>query len=741
MNTTMHQMTEWRRLRAELLPLLQARAVSEAHLSTASRLAVLFGETRTLVILALALALRAPGTGSMRTDLLGPSALDLKAEWNLQELSADALRILALEGRREWLALVRSSPAVMCVSSGGQPEITEVRPFVCTSDGHLYVHRYWQYEQQIAAHLVGLAGTRHEWTPNRSVTGLRSLTSWLRASLSPGVQSGTTELSSAAEQNLAKEPDAQDVAVATGILSSLLVLTGGPGTGKTSTVRNLITALHLGHHGERPLRVVVAAPTGKAAARVKESLGVGLDHWSAGLEGAMRRPDSLPDHEVIRRIRVAIESQPCLTLHRLLGWQRRDPSRFRHDRLNPLPYDVVIVDEASMVDALLMAKLLDAIPPDARLVLMGDRNQLSSVDVGTVLGDICLSALTSTGGIGVAGARADVRALLGMRALADTPVARPVAECTVELLQSHRFDAEKPIGQLALSIQSGSACWADQTPSTSLRAVDGVVFVNPMAGARPVQEPRWKLEQRVYRLAAGTLLQEAAISGYADYMTHMRSLRASFDSEVFEGKSAAPATPITQHEVALRQAFSALNQYRILCSHRDHPWGVVSLNEQLSRLIREEIRRSGSRSAQTDDESRPVRAREWWHGRAIMVLRNDYSLQLFNGDVGITLGEGSSAVVVFPSEQGGFRTLAPAMLPEHETAFALTVHKSQGSEFTRILLVLPPGVTELLTRELVYTALTRAKTGAAIYGSPESFDAACARRVARASGVRELLER
>ncbi|MBU6163048.1 MAG: ATP-binding domain-containing protein, partial [Myxococcales bacterium] len=132
---------------------------------------------------------------------------------------------------------------------------------------------------------------------------------------------------------------------------------------------------------------------------------------------------------------------------------------------------------------------------------------------------------------------------------------------------------------------------------------------------------------------------------------------------------------------------------------------------------------------------------EWWHGRAIMVLRNDYSLQLFNGDVGITLGEGSSAVVVFHSEQGGFRTLAPAMLPEHETAFALTVHKSQGSEFTRILLVLPPGVTELLTRELVYTALTRAKTGAAIYGSPESFDAACARRVARASGVRELLER
>ena len=739
MNTTMHQMTEWRRLRAELQPLLQARAVSEAHLSTASRLAVLFGESRSLVILAFALALRAPGTGSMRTALLGPSAFEVKAEWNVAELSADVSRALATEGRQEWLDLVRSSPAVMCVSSGGQPEITEVRPFVCTSDGHLYVHRYWQYEQQIASQLIRLAETRHAWTPHSAVTGLRSLTSWLRASLSPSVQGGATDLSIAAEQNLAREPDAQDVAVATGVLSSLLVLTGGPGTGKTSTVRNLITALHLGHHHDRPLRVVVAAPTGKAAARVKESLGVGLEHWSAGLEGAMRRPDSLPDHEVIRRIRLAIESQPCLTLHRLLGWQRRDPSRFRHDRLNPLPYDVIIVDEASMVDALLMAKLLDAIPPDARLVLMGDRNQLSSVDVGTVLGDICLSAQASTG-IGVAGARADVRALLGMRAPAETAVARPVAECTVELLQSHRFDAEKPIGQLALSIQRGTARWADQTPSTSLSAVDGVVFVNPMAGARPVQEPRWKLEQRVYRLAAGTLLQEAAVSGYAAYMTQMRSLRASFDSEVSEGKSAALATSITQHEVALRQAFTALNQYRILCSHRDHPWGVVSLNEQLSRLIREEIRRSGSRSAKTDDESRPVRAREWWHGRAIMVLRNDYSLQLFNGDVGITLGEGSSAVVVFPSEQGGFRTLAPAMLPEHETAFALTVHKSQGSEFTRILLVLPPSVTELLTRELVYTALTRAKTGAAIYGSPESFDAACARAVARASGVRELLE-
>jgi len=740
MNTTMHQMTEWRRLRAELQPLLQARAVSEAHLSTASRLAVLFGESRSLVILAFALALRAPGSGSMRTALLGPSAFEVKAEWNVAELSADVSRVLATEGRQEWLDLVRSSAAVMCVSNTGEIGNTAARPFVCTWDGHLYVHRYWQYEQQIASQLIRLAETRHAWTPHSAVTGLRSLTSWLRASLSPSVQGGATDLSIAAEQNLAKEPDAQDVAVATGVLSSLLVLTGGPGTGKTSTVRNLITALHLGHHHDRPLRVVVAAPTGKAAARVKESLGVGLEHWSAGLEGAMRRPDSPPDHEVIRRIRLAIESQPCLTLHRLLGWQRRDPSRFRHDRLNPLPYDVIIVDEASMVDALLMAKLLDAIPSDARLVLMGDRNQLSSVDVGTVLGDICLSAQTSTGGIGVAGARADVRALLGMRASAETPVARPVAECTVELLQSHRFDAEKPIGQLALSIQRGEARWADQTPCTSLSAVDGVVFVNPMAGARPVQEPRWKLEQRVYRLAAGTLLQEAAVSGYAAYMTHMRSLRASFESEVSEGKSAALATSIPQHEVALRQAFTALNQYRILCSHRDHPWGVVSLNEQLSRLIREEIRRSGSRSVQTDDEGRPVRAREWWHGRAIMVLRNDYSLQLFNGDVGITLGEGSSSVVVFPAEQGGFRALAPAMLPEHETAFALTVHKSQGSEFTRILLVLPPSVTELLTRELVYTALTRAKSGAAIYGSPESFDAACARAVARASGVRELLE-
>lgn len=740
MNTMMHQVTEWNRVRTELLPLLQVRVLSEAHLSTALRLAALFGESSTAVVLAFAMAMRAPSAGSMRVGLLDPALLDARAMATATGIPVELSRLLAASGRREWLRLVSLSPAVTSLHGKAASGSTDVRPFVCTEDGHLYVHRYWQYEQQIAAHLVRLAAARHEWNPRGAVTGLRSLTAWLRASLSPNVQNGGAELSAAAEKNLANEPDAQDIAVATGVLSSLLVLTGGPGTGKTSTVRNLITALHLGHTGGRPLQVVVAAPTGKAAARVKESLGIGLENWAEGLEGAMRRPDRGPDHEQIQRIRSSIESQPCLTLHRLLGWQSRDPSRFRHDRANPLPYDVIIVDEASMVDALLMAKLLDAIPSGARLVLMGDRNQLSSVDVGTVLGDICLSAQSGTG-IGTAGDRADVRALLGLRAATQSPMARPVAECTVELVQSHRFDAEQPIGQLAASIQKGKAQWHDYPQAISLKAADGVYFVKPMVGQQELLEPNWKFEQRVYRISAGTLLYEGARSGYESYLKQMRRIRQlTTKPEKASTGGSADASPPVISDVELKLAFQALNQYRILCSHRDNPWGVIALNEQLSRLIRDEIRYLGAESVPAVDEGRAVRSPEWWHGRAIMVRRNDYSLQLFNGDVGITIGEGSSAVVVFPSEQGGFRTLSPAMLPEHETAFALTVHKSQGSEFTRILLVLPPTITELLTRELVYTALTRAKTGAAIYGSPASFDAACARGVARASGIRELLE-
>jgi exodeoxyribonuclease V alpha subunit len=453
------------------------------------------------------------------------------------------------------------------------------------------------------------------------------------------------------------------------VLRALAVVTGGPGTGKTTTVLAVLALLveQALARGEAPPRIALAAPTGKAAARLAESVVSG--------RARLALPPDVSTH-------VPAEAT---TLHRLLGWQPRTPTRFRHDAAHPLPYDVVVVDESSMVDLALMAKLLDAVPSHARLVLLGDRDQLASVEAGTILADVC--------GDGDVPCSAEWSARLAtLRASAPSSSAIPasaapssaIADCVVRLRVSRRFHDDGGIGALARAINDGDAARAlavledDDTGQVVWEPSDGGA---DRAALAPVR-----------RLALPAYRQSVTLDG--------------------------PAA-----------ALAALDRFRVLAAHRAGTVGVAGLNG----AIVEALAREGTLP-------RDAAGARWWHGQPVMVTENDHALELYNGDVGVVLRDGASGLRVwFRASDGGVRALAPARLPAHETVFAMTVHKSQGSEFDEVVLVLPPRPSPVLTRELLYTGVTRAKSKVTVVGSAEVLRAGIAERVQRASGLREAL--
>ena len=511
-------------------------------------------------------------------------------------------------------------------------------PLVIEEGRWLYLRRYWQHERRLAELLrarVGLVEDSTQSTPLRaaldrlfgSVEGIN----WPR------------------------------VAVEVALLTRFTAIVGGPGTGKTSTVVKLMAALveQAFDRGMGAPRFLLLAPTGKAAGRLIESI-----------RAAKERIDC-PS-----RVRADIVEEAA-TIHRALGFVPGHPAGVRHDLESPLPADVVIVDEASMVDIALMRRLVEAVSPRARLVLLGDRDQLASVEAGAVLADLTtFSAADYSHEL-----RDRIVRVFGTE-LPGTPGA---ARCTirdhvVELVESHRFGRDSGIGSLARAIRRGDGEGA--LALLHAPSVDDVRLLPPAPqGGLPVP------------------LRSAVVPGYR------------------------PVVSAASPEAALE----ALSTFRVLCAHRQGPAGVVGANLAVESCL----------------VAAGWLERGTMVGRPVLITRNDYALGLFNGDVGVVWvrsGE-DSARVFFPDPASGVRSVSLARLPPHEIVFAMSVHKSQGSEMDQVAILLPDVGSPLLTRELVYTAVTRARTRVTLYGSDGAVRAAVARRVQRATGLAELLWR
>jgi exodeoxyribonuclease V alpha subunit len=578
--------------------------------------------------LAAALASNATQSGNVCVDLETIAGKPLPKH---EEQPADSACAPDLS---DWVNALKQSTVV------GEPG--DFRPLVLDHADRLYLYRYWRYEQHVAELLkIFAASDLRDFDAAILRDGLSRL-------FSPQGSDGF---------------DWQRLAAVTAILRRFSLVTGGPGTGKTSTVLRIL-ALLLAQPGHERLRIALAAPTGKAAARLKEAVKQSKDTLEVSPEVLARIPEE------------------AFTLHRLLGFMPGS-RRFRHDQANPLPFEMIVVDEASMVDLPLMAKLLDAVPPDARLLLLGDRDQLASVEPGAVFGDIC-SVAEAAGWSAAFQER--IEPYLGVLPTSPNGGGRLRDSMTV-LRRSYRFGAESGIGQLSRSIQAGDRDAANQL--LNARSLPDVVWeeVSDVSALQKRLE-RWILE---------------AYSG---------SLQA-----------ASPA-----------EAFTLFVRSRILCAVRQGPFGVAFINQ----VAEETLARKGL-----------VRLRGgWYQGRPVMINRNDYQVRLFNGDIGIAW-EGAPRAqsglapldVVFPSESGEMRRILPSRLPEHETVYAMTVHKAQGSEFDSVLLILPDQAAAVLTREMLYTAVTRARKRVEIWARRDVIEASIEKRVARNSGLREALTR
>ncbi len=506
-------------------------------------------------------------------------------------------------------------PAAFCAALEASPltgDGDEATPLVLRGQ-RLYLRRYFDYQRRLAAEIRA----RAEPVPDVDVTLL---------------ESGLERLFGGCEES----SGAQRLAAAVAVRRRLAVIAGGPGTGKTTTVVKILALLQEQAlaGGGRPARLLLLAPTGKAAQRLGEAIAAQLD--------------GLPCSAEVR----SLIPREASTIHRALGYQARQPTRFVHHRARPLAVDAVVADEASMIDLALMTKLVEAVPRRARLILLGDRDQLASVEAGAILGDICAAENTSS-----------------------------VADSLVELRHSHRFGADSGIGALARAVNAGDA--------------DEALAL--LAGERAMPHGQVTLADLDERDPLAGALGNAVRDGF--------------------GPALAADSP------AERLARSG--RFRILCAHRRGRLGVEAMNQQVQQHLQAHglLRIDGP----------------YYDGRPILVTRNDHQLRLYNGDLGVVLCEPDGPRVWFQGPGSEPRAVRPARLPPHETVFAMTVHKSQGSELDRVAVLLPERATPILSRELIYTAISRARQRVDIFGGEQVLRQAIARRVQRASGLTEAL--
>ncbi|MCW2592118.1 MAG: recD [Mycobacterium sp.] len=559
----------WRRAvgaRGLLAAFNEAAVIDSADVLVAQRLSAMANETDERVMLAVALVVRGLRAGSVCLDL------------RLVESQVDVAD-LPWPAKDDWLEAVWASPLLEA-------------PHVLRRQEHLlYLDRYWREEEQVADDLRAMVSRR----------GVESA-----ADIERLFPSGYEEQRGAAEIALSQR---------------VTVLTGGPGTGKTTTVARLL-ALFAGQAGSGSrLRIALAAPTGKAAARLQEAVQLEIDKL-----------------ELVDQRRLA--GLQATTLHRLLGSRPDTSSRFRHHRGNRLPHDVIVVDETSMVSLTMMARLLEAVRPQSRLLLVGDPDQLASVDAGAVLADL----------------------VDGLGASDGSPV--------VALQTSHRFG--ESIGALAAAIRTGAADTALEVLRAGGDHIEWIDAADPAVPLRKVLLPQ------------ALALRQAAVLGDAG------------------------------------AALATLDEQRLLCAHRRGPYGVQHWNHQVERWL-------------TESTGEPIWS-DWYAGRPVLVTANDYGLGLYNGDTGVTVAgqDGLRAAIATAGEPRAFAT---SRLPDLETMHAMTVHKSQGSQASEVTVLMPPVESRLLTRELFYTAVTRAKTMVRVVGSADEVRAAIERRAVRATGL------
>ncbi len=476
--------------------------------------------------------------------------------------------------------------------------------------------------------------------------------------------------------------DWQKVACAVALRARLSVITGGPGTGKTYTAARLLALLLALHPDGSPLRVALAAPTGKAAARLKQSIDDALTRLPVPADAGLYL------NALIARM------GPARTLHSLLG-ARPDTRQFRHHAANPLDVDVLIVDEASMVHLEMMDALLQALPSTARLVLLGDKDQLASVEAGAVLGDLCQDA--AAGRYSAATAQF-VQHAAGQTLASEWVVPDPapvLAQQTVMLRQSRRFKGA--IGQLALAVNRGDSA----TARACLGGSDNGV-------ASPVLALQPSSPQAICALALGA----AGKPSHADYLRLLQTGPAVQGAEVSS----------ESHAQWVCSVLKAFERFRILCAVHQGDWGTQALNAAVQKALADAglLRIQG----------------EWYVGRPVMVTRNDAQLGVFNGDVGVVLPNSEGKPKVWFLDGEALRSVSVMRLAQVDTAFVMTVHKSQGSEFEHTALVLPPGGAEVLSRELVYTGITRAREHFTLVEAEAGLlEAAIHRPSVRASGL------
>lgn len=558
------------------------------------------------------------------------------------ELAAKVWQAAGAPENEAWSAILSRFPVI---GDGTQPT-----PLVLQQQ-RLYLQRMWHYEG-IVADFIGSA-------ENRRITLDETTLPETLNTLFPPTAS--------------HDIDWQKVAVAVAATRRVAVISGGPGTGKTTTVAKLLATLVKLSAGQR-LRIQLAAPTGKAAARLTESLGQASRTLPLSEEERRRFP------------------QEAVTLHRLLGAQPNSQKK-RYHRENPLHLDLLVIDEASMVDLPMMAWLIEALPPSARVIFLGDRDQLASVEAGAVLGDLCRFAE-----MGYSTSRAQQLSQLCDLHLtgSEIPNAPLLRDSLCLLRKSYRFANHSSIGGLAYAVNAGEG-------RNALRLLQRKEGLHGQVSHYPLAQPD------DYQ----TLLQQG-VEGYRSYLELVTS--------------AAPVDNILM----------AFSRYRLLCAVREGPFGVMGLNQR----IEQSLQRAGLILTDSMAQRLPSSGSgRWYPGRPIMIGRNDSALGLFNGDIGIALKNAEGELrVYFAMPDSTIKSVAPNRLPEHETAYAMTVHKSQGSEFDHTALVLPTHFLPVLTRELVYTAITRARERLSLYADESVLLRAIQTPTLRRSGLVERLQ-
>jgi exodeoxyribonuclease V alpha subunit len=607
-----------------------------------------------LLALGAALASRAVQLGHVCVDLSRFDFAELAARLDLAEpRTFDA----EWPSREQLLTALRASP--LCAEVDAGPASVEVpTPLVLDARCRLYLQRYARYERTLANVLRARARRANDVDLPLLRMGIERLFG-ARARPHPtssDAAGSDTSSSDSSSSNLIKS-NAHALAACVAALHSMAVICGGPGTGKTTTVVKILALLQEQAlaRGDRPLSVLLLAPTGKAARRLASSVQAGLG--------------TLPVSEAVK---AAIPSE-AYTIHRALGGGTS--GRFRHDAGNPLSADVVLVDEVSMVDLALLYRLTIAIRPAARLILQGDKDQLASVEAGAILGDIYEPHAAAEWSREFA---AEVRELSGQD-LPGNRAERGLCDCLVNLDESFRYRADSGIGRLARAINTG-----DSASALAILRRGGIGRDAALFEPGPDTGSDAELERR-------------ATEGYAPFI-----------------QSSDP-----------KEKLARLGAYRVLCAHRLGTRGV----EQQNRNVEAWLARAGLLD--------PLAT--FYANRPIIITQNDYTLGLFNGDVGVVVRDEHGRLRVCFEGAEGLRFLAPGRLPPHETVFATTVHKSQGSEFDAVSIVLPDGVSALVGRELLYTAVTRARERVDVFASADVVRSAITRTVQRPSGLRDAL--